>query len=525
VNKIQYFIVAIFFGALLSQGFQCTSTEMSTARVARTQKDFTKAIAYYEKELKKNPSNPDALYELAETYQVLTDKRMGGDKADPDNIYKALPYAVQAKQLVSNMKNYKSSDRNKQIEFNVWASAFNQAYDNIKTIEDGKAKNQEELLKKTIDLLSNCAIINTDNPDSYSMMGTAYNSAKNQDKALESYEKYNKVMEKEINLAIDKGIYYGMKRDDAVKKLGKYKKVEETIPARYLKGDSLLYYTYDYPEGELTLYTQHDSVKKSTKVSGWKINASEFAKTQNFVFNVTPTIEIARIYFEKKNYDKATQCINLLKKLDPTNSSANQFLVQVLDIQGKKDEAMKAMKDLIAQDPKNVDYKNQYAQMLLNAKNYDEALSIYEEMIVENPNNKDARKIVGSLYKNKAAVINNSEVEKVTKDPSYKVNDALYMPYLNKSLEQFEYLIANGESSSYSIMLDLCDIYLITNQKDKLVSTAKRLIALKDMVETEDLKDYQLSMYNLLDKLVSKYQYKEFEADFNEFQKAATEGN
>jgi len=59
--------------ALLMQGSQCASREMTTAKVAYQNKDYQKAVEFAKLEIQKNPNNYEAKLLLADSYIQLRD--------------------------------------------------------------------------------------------------------------------------------------------------------------------------------------------------------------------------------------------------------------------------------------------------------------------------------------------------------------------------------------------------------------------------------------------------------------------
>ena len=530
MNRIQYFIVAIFLGALLTQGFQCTSPEMSTARVAVSKKDISKAIEFYNKELKKNPTNYEAMYELAEI-----DLAQAKDK--PEKLNDALDMIIKAKQTSeaqgNKAKPSKYAEKYKEIEFNAWVLAFNSGVDAIQKIELEPGQ-KAKLGPKAVELFEKCILVNPDNSDNYSMLGLAHSTMDNPEKATESFEKYNKVMEKELEFIAQKGLTIGQHPDDVKAILGQPK--ETTIFKYFLNPDNpkvqdtvgIMIYKIDAKD--FIVYTRHNTKTSKTGVTGWRFDPPQFYRVQPFDFNVTPTAELARISFDKKDYNKAISYVELLKKIDPTNMSANQFLVQILEAQGDPNKALQTLANFVKSEPNNPGYKSQYGDMLVRQKKYVEAIAQYEAALAiyqgdykgidKELRTGEIKKILGSAYKNQAVEIQRAEFDKLDKDPNYKINEATYLPILDKSKAIFEELTRKQENSAnYIMLLELADIYIATNAKDKLNSVLNKLDILKDEVEDDDMEFFLLNMINYYDKTQNQAKLDEYNELFKELKK------
>ena len=73
MKKYFNLILILFISSLIIQGFQCASREMTTAKVAVQNKDYPKAVEFFQLELQKNPNNTEALIALTETYIMMED--------------------------------------------------------------------------------------------------------------------------------------------------------------------------------------------------------------------------------------------------------------------------------------------------------------------------------------------------------------------------------------------------------------------------------------------------------------------
>ncbi len=508
MSRIQYFILAILLGAFLTQGFQCSSPEMTTARVAKSKNEFPRAIEMYQKELTKNSNNSEAMYELAEIYLKMAESTPD----NPEKLFEALKLVVKAKQASQSAtaKPTKNANKYASIEYNAWVSAFNfgvGGLDGMRIMQDDNSK--KDMVNKMGEVISkifeNCIIINPDNPDNYSMLGMCYSYMSNTEKAVEYFEKYNNVMGKEIEFISAKGLSIGQNPENVIKILGKPAKYDVFTwflnPKDPKAQDTSAIMIYKIDGTDLAIYTRHNTKTSKTGVTGWRFNPSEIYRQQPFEFNVTPTAELARIYFDKKNYDKAVTYVEQLKKIDPSNASANQFLVQILEAQGDGSKALITLEKLVKESPDNAAYRAQYGDILVRNKKYPEAIAQYEAALKIKPDLFEVKRILGSAYKNQAVEIQKAEFNKLDKDPAYKINEASYMPILEKSKTIFEELSRNIDySANYIILLELADIYIATNSKDKLTTTLDRLVTLKDNVETADMEFYLLNMINYFDK-------------------------
>lgn len=528
MNRIQYFIVALILGAFLTQGFQCTSPEMSTARVAKKNNDFEKAITFYEKELTKNPTNSDAMYELAQIY--LKDALEG----DAAKLVKATELTIKAKETAKPAtKPSKTADQNAAIEYSVWAAAFNIGTNMLNTI-DPSSPQKDEAGAAMISLFQSCIKINPENPVNYSRLGLAYATIGDKAKAAEAFQTYNKTVSKELEFISSKGMSIGQNPAEVIKILGQPDK--NVILRNYLdprsgagEQDTLGIMTYKINNEDFFVYTRHNTKTHVTGVCGWLFNPVGFYRGNPFEFDVTPTAELARLKFEAKEYDDAAEQVKLLKAIDPTNVSANQFLIQIFEAQGDPEKAVSTLAQLVKENPTNAAYHAQYGDILVRNKRYDEAVAQYNQAlqcydsytgIDKDIRINEIKRILGSAYKNQAVEIQKEEFAKLDKDTTYKINESRYLPILNKSKGIFEDLVRKPEfSTNYVILLELADIYFATNEKAKIDDVLNRLVAVRDEVEPEDTEFYLLNMINYFDRTQNTERLNEFNKYYEDFKK------
>lgn len=104
---IQFSLITIFMGLALT-GFQCSSTEMTSAKLYIQQKNYDRAIVSLKQELEKNPRNDEAFYLLGFIY---------GEKENIDSMLIAY-----GKSLEVSKKYEQSIEDSKRI---FWANNFN----------------------------------------------------------------------------------------------------------------------------------------------------------------------------------------------------------------------------------------------------------------------------------------------------------------------------------------------------------------------------------------------------------------
>lgn len=89
--------------------------------------------------------------------------------------------------------------------------------------------------------------------------------------------------------------------------------------------------------------------------------------------------ELARIYNEKEEGQKALRYIRLAIESAPENHWYRRFLATLYQKQNKNREAADVYEELVSRDPDNEDYYNLWAYFLVQANEVKEALKVYDK--------------------------------------------------------------------------------------------------------------------------------------------------
>jgi len=120
VNKVKKLIqltLITIISALILQGFQCSSREMTTAKVAFKNGDYDKAMDFAQQELTKNPQSDEAYMLIADIYMMK------------GNLKKAAEFAVKADQIQN--KDTKLAQRPKLLINKIWVDCYNSGIENF----------------------------------------------------------------------------------------------------------------------------------------------------------------------------------------------------------------------------------------------------------------------------------------------------------------------------------------------------------------------------------------------------------
>jgi len=160
--------VALFTGIIFS-GFQCSSTELTSARLYIQQKNFDKAIDVLVKDVEKNPKSDEGWYLLGYSYGEI-----GNMESMIEAYDKSLAISSKFEETITDSKNFH------------WANSFNSGVNLFSrgnnTADDDSAKIYYD---KSIDAFETAAIIQPDSADTYKNMAFVYMSSGRNELAIE----------------------------------------------------------------------------------------------------------------------------------------------------------------------------------------------------------------------------------------------------------------------------------------------------------------------------------------------------
>ena len=171
INKL--FTVLVLFIGLVFSGFQCSSTELTSAKLYIQQKNYDKAIDALQKEVQKNPKSDEGYYLLG---VVLGEKERFTEMIDA---YKnSLSISNKFSENISSSKKY------------FWANLFNKGVGYFQMGTKTENTDSTKLFfTKSIDAFNSAIEIEPDSADTYKNLAFVYMSAQEYDKAVSPLEK------------------------------------------------------------------------------------------------------------------------------------------------------------------------------------------------------------------------------------------------------------------------------------------------------------------------------------------------
>lgn len=171
INKL--FTVLVLFIGLVFSGFQCSSTELTSAKLYIQQKNYDKAIDALQKEVQRNPKSDEGYYLLG---VVLGEKERFTEMIDA---YKnSLSISNKFSENISSSKKY------------FWANLFNKGVGYFQMGTKTENTDSTKLFfTKSIDAFNSAIEIEPDSADTYKNLAFVYMSAQEYDKAISPLEK------------------------------------------------------------------------------------------------------------------------------------------------------------------------------------------------------------------------------------------------------------------------------------------------------------------------------------------------
>jgi tetratricopeptide (TPR) repeat protein len=177
MQKTNYLVVIALFTALIFSGFQCSSTELTSAKLYIQQKNYDKALNTLHKEVAKNPKSDEGWYLLGNVYGEL-------------GKFDSLVIAYDKSLAVS--KKYESEINQSKMYY--WANSFNAG---VSYFQRGNKATDKDSVKiyydKSIDAFTTGTKLEPDSADTFKNLAFVYMSAGKNEDAIEPLKKLVKL--------------------------------------------------------------------------------------------------------------------------------------------------------------------------------------------------------------------------------------------------------------------------------------------------------------------------------------------
>ena len=173
MQKTRILIFVTFLAGLIFTGFQCSSTELTSARLYIQQKNYDKALDVLHKEVQKNPKSDEGWYLMGFIY---------GEKNNIDSMITAYDNS-----LAASKKFEKEISNNK---LSKWADNFNKGATYFQRGNTTADKDSAKIFyDKSVEAFKIATVLEPDSADSYKNLAFVYLTESKNEEAIEPLQK------------------------------------------------------------------------------------------------------------------------------------------------------------------------------------------------------------------------------------------------------------------------------------------------------------------------------------------------
>lgn len=469
MKRVSVLYVGAIAAAVLVQGFQCGSADMTTARRAVQQKDFVKAKQSLNNALALNPDNADAMILLASVYDGLE---------QPDSSALMYQRAMSSPSIKPDQRDVVGITL-----FQQWAAAYNKG---VKTFTDAVAsKGDRAKLREALSSFELALRIRPEYSEVYSNVGEINERLGDSAAAVEAYTQYYTSEQAAIEAITAAGVTLGSTRGQMIKALGTPKGTKmDSLDNGVLYGDSYVI------AGKRAIIFSYTESTDDAVVEGWRYDPPSTLIEKEIVrprvVTAGPLKNAAFIEYNRGRYAEALKWADVVSKIKPGDKELTALRGQAMTRSGKADMAISDLEARVSNDPSAVQPRVELMTIYTNTERYDDALRIGDEVLALDPNNEAALYESAANAKNIASQRQREQFELQDKNPKH-VMDTTYMTYLARSAAYFERLrkISARFKDDFGVIADMANTYEV--RKD--VARVKALIGELEALEVKYAND------------------------------------
>ncbi|HTR81031.1 MAG TPA: tetratricopeptide repeat protein [Bacteroidota bacterium] len=369
--KLLYWgILGVTLAAILTTGFQCASSEMTSAKLYLQRKDYVNAEKQLEKEVEKNPKSEEGFFLLGEVREELKEYRGMKEAFD-----QTLALSQTHKKEISS------------ITLSVWGRLFNQAVDAINKAVDSTTYLDTAIVKFSLaaDVLPESLMTRRNLGLAYFRKGDMANAAT---QLTMAFEKGNDVGAANLlgRIYLDsantlKDMFTNVNRN-AFQEIQNLASIQEKMKAddvRLFLGDSLI------------AVTKGPKPKKGEAKETWRIQKYHLTLTveKGEVTKVaydndkpyTPVID-SSLYFQAVNeFDKTIDAMKKAQKAFPEDPDISEKLMNAYIGADRNDEARALLNDRVKKYPDRKYDRYNLGVFLLKDSSYADAITEFKEAL------------------------------------------------------------------------------------------------------------------------------------------------
>ncbi|NQW29126.1 MAG: tetratricopeptide repeat protein [Ignavibacteria bacterium] len=480
MKRPAHIIVLIAFAALITQGFQCASSDVAVAKRAIGQQDYTKAKAALERALTVNPADCEAMVLLGDVSQRLN---------DADGMISAYKRASTCENLKPELRTELSVKL-----YNAWVGQFNGA---ITKYNDYVTSKSSEDLAQAAGYAEKAIELKPMFSEPISLLGQIRENQKDTAAAISTYLSWWDVEKPGFDLMIQKGLAIASKRGDVIKTFGTPLQTKTDTLAD--GSGTIIKDLFDVGGRQMYTFSYDDGKGADSELDGWTYNPSptlaESEKWRAKTASVVPLKGLAFSYYQKGMEGPSLEFATVVIKIKPSDSELIPLRTQLLQNMGKTSEAIKELKQLLVKTPTQITYRLQYATLLTTMNDNPKAIEQYNIVLKQDPTNETALYNLAAMYKNIAGEKQRVELEKMDRDKKYQPNQS-YNEDLKMAAENFERLRKSVKYADDLVVIEqLANIYEVRKENSKVKGLIMELEALE--IKFSKNKDYYRLMEGL----------------------------
>lgn len=448
-------------------GFQCASTQVSSAKVALQNKDYAKAETSLKEEVSLRPNNAEAWYLLGSSVYYPQSRWADMNDAFMNALKDGSEPALSA-QDKQNMAVY-------MLRPSLLAS------------NNANLAAQKDNYRKAVGHIDTAIMIRPEIAANYTQKAWFLSNLSEDSQMLGTYEEYVSMFGEDIRRGVEKGLALGMAESQVQAKLG-------APAAKSTPDPEVGTFTWTYPN-ELYVYFGPAQNGGGNVVEGWKYfgnsNLPVDFKTFGRALNGYPMYRLAVEAYGQKKYDRALELLQQLEQFDPEREDVGNLIAQVYIDADRVDEARTILEKRMKEDPDNPKIYINYSILLHNSRDYKAATEILSKVIAlnlpdENPSLQTALYNLGVFYKNWGKHLQDS-LDDATKGKPSASQQEMFVSKLRESVKYFERLRAAQKASvDYGLLAELGNLYYVLAQDDDLKNILKAFEAMQSNPEVQD---------------------------------------
>lgn len=468
-------------------GFECASTEMTTAKLALKNKDNAKAEEALSKEVAVRPTNAEAWMLLGDLYsdeQRYTDMNNAYAKALRDGNQPPL----------TTEQRYNIGVR----LYNGWLTKYNAALDDLNKGADTK---NTTLLRQGLALLDTADILRPNYPENTFLRSTIYRELSDESHENTELRRYVEMMAPTVDIGLRAGLALNMTESAVEAKLG--------TPSKKKVSDSTGGYLY-FDNQKLWVYLSPVKGSKP-RVDGWKVAPSsepEFVSQLPYQIRSYPEYALGVAAYQagekdKSRYDEALKALDRVSKYDPDRTGVSDVVSRIYINTGRTAEAKSALEAQIRANPKDPSAYITYGNLLFTMSDYNGASKAFKDVLgLGLPDTDDKVQValfnLGAVYKNWGRTLQDS-VETANKGrASTAAQQTLYQAPLKEAMGYFERLKnVKAKDGDFTVMAELANIYEVLGDKAKVKATIKEIEGVQNMADNNTNANYWRALSRL----------------------------